>query len=238
MWTFSSDRENDYKEFQRCFSILNGNHHVNNNGGSVMIPYCRVDKEISLERVRHELRLLEVETLLKSSSAKMLDSGKYSELIKLLSPVILSNNEKCFVQTWGANKVCAVDSSIELTALDMLISACEKASPKDLAVLLKCHKQRLEFFCLAAGVVELPAPAHVMEKASTLNDNNLTFELEQEEARKGHWNKMVADEVKSISRCASQIREEIEESETPVGVSSSRFLNNIYRFLGSFKHAI
>jgi hypothetical protein len=51
---------------------------VNNNGGSVMIPYCRVDKEISLERVRHELQLLEVETLLKKSFAKMHDSGKYS----------------------------------------------------------------------------------------------------------------------------------------------------------------
>lgn len=214
LWTFSGDREKGCKEFQRCFSLLNSNQYGNSNGGTVMLPYCRVDKEISLERVRHELRLLEVETLLKRSSAKMLDSGEYSELIKLLSPVILSNNEKCFVQTWGANKVCAVDSSIELTALDMLILACEKAIPKDLAVLLKCHKQRLEFFCLAAGIVEIPAPGNVMEKASTLNDCNLTFELEQEEARKGHWNKMVADEVKSISRCASQIREEIEESET------------------------
>lgn len=215
LWTFSGDREKGCKEFQRCFSILKGNQHGNGNGGSVMLPYCRVDKEISVERVRHELRLLEVETLLKRSSAKMLDSGKYSELIKLLSPVILTNNEKCFVQTWGANKVCAVDSSIELTALDMLILACEKANPKDLAVLLKCHKQRLEFFCLAAGIVEIPVLGNMTEKASTLNNCNLTFELEQEEARKGHWYKMVADEVKSISRCASQIREEIEESESP-----------------------
>jgi hypothetical protein len=75
----------------------------------------------------------------------------------------------------------------------------------------------------------------VTENASTLNDFNLTFELDQEEARKGHLNKMVVDEVKSISRCASQIREEIE---TPVSISPSRFLNNIYRFLRSFKHAI
>jgi hypothetical protein len=116
-------------------------------------------------------------------------------LIKLLSPVVLSNNENGFVQTWGANKVCAMDSLIELTTLDMLILACEKTNPKELAIFLKCHKQRLEFCCLAIGIVEIPTPPNVVKKASKLNDCKLTFELEQEEARKGYWNKMVVDEV-------------------------------------------
>eukprot|EP01018_Ginkgo_biloba_P039569 Gb_33410 [translate_table: standard] len=214
LWTFSGDREKGRREFQQCFCALNSNPHVNDTGDSVILPYCKVDKEISLERVQHELRLLEVEGLLKRSSGQMLERGKYSELIRLLSPVLFASNERDIVQTWGVNKERAVDASVELTALDVLISACEKANPKDLAISLKCHNRRLEIFCLAAGIVEIPASDNVVDKASMLTMCNPGCELEQEETRKGQdWNKMVAEEVKSISRCASRIKEEVDECE-------------------------
>ncbi|XP_057818754.2 calcineurin-binding protein 1 isoform X2 [Cryptomeria japonica] len=215
LWTLSGDREKGCKEFQKCFSILNDRLVKNGTGDRVMLPYCKVDKEISLQRVQHELRLLEIEGLLKSSCPELLEREKYSELVKLLSPVILSGNEKCFVQGLGVNKDYTVDTSVELSGLDTLILACEKDNPKDLATLLKCHKRRLEILCLAAGIAEIPEADNVIDKVSMCNACNLTFEVELEEARKGHWNKMVADEIKSISRCASHIKEEIDESETP-----------------------
>ncbi|KAG0581073.1 hypothetical protein KC19_4G222800 [Ceratodon purpureus] len=212
LWVHSGQWEQAYREFERCQRILE----YQERGGScavVLLPHCKLDKEISSDRVHGKLHELRVENILKHSAAKLLENGQYEELIHLLKPVLLEGNGRSSNSTTCASddlkRGDAAVSSHELKGLEMLISACENIKPPNLVLALQCRELRLRLLCRAAGLAEV--------KIGDDNDSSFTSldtEVDVTQATpSGPWSKIVAEEIHHISHCATLLSEAIEGPE-------------------------
>lgn len=215
LWVRSGQWEQAYREFERCKWILGSQEHT---GGSalVLLPHCKLDKEISSERAQCKLYELQVENLLKHSATKLLEQGDYASLIQLLTPVLLAGKGRLSDKpTWeGAElrKGEAAVASHELKGLDMLVTACEKTKPPNLVLALQCRQLRLKLLCRAAGLVEIK-----VGESSTSSPGESTFTLLDSESDNtqwnpnGKWSKLVSNEVQQVSRCAARLREKVDD---------------------------
>ena len=212
LWVHSGQWEQAHREFERCQRILE----YQERSGScalVFLPHCKLDKEISLDRVHGKLHELRVENILKHSAAKLLEMGQYEDLICLLKPVLFEGNGRS-----SNAATCASDdlkrgdaavSSHELKGLEMLITACENIKPPNLVLALQCRELRLRLLCRAAGLAEV--------KIGDDNDGSFTTVDSEvditQAAPSGPWSKLVAEEIHHISHCASLLCETLEGPE-------------------------
>ncbi|XP_024373289.1 calcineurin-binding protein 1 isoform X1 [Physcomitrium patens] len=212
LWVHSGQWEQAHREFERCQSILEY-HERTGSCALIFLPHCKLDKEISLDRVHGKLHELRVENILKHSAAKLLEKGQYEDLIRLLKPVLLGGNDRSSnISTSGSDDPKRGDASVsshELKGLEMLITACENIKPPNLVLGLQCRELRLRLLSRAAGLAEV--------KIGDDNDSSFTTldtEVDVTQATpSGPWSKLVAEEIHHISHGAALLSEKLEGPE-------------------------
>lgn len=219
LWIRSGQWEQAYRELARCQSILEGQEREGSSA-IVFLPHCKLDKEISLERVSAKLYELQVENLLKHSAAKMLERGQYVDLIELLKPVLLSGKQRSSDKLVDdLKRGDAAVSSHEMKGLDMLVTACEKIKPPNLVLALQCRELRLKLLCQAAGFIEVQVGESDASSPEDRTFTSMDSELDATQlSPDGLWSKLVVDEVLHITVCAALLKEKPEELEGSVAL--------------------
>ncbi|CAA0824266.1 Tetratricopeptide repeat (TPR)-like superfamily protein [Striga hermonthica] len=199
------DKVKAQKELSIVLALFTGKDKVNSPRGSICLPHCKITKELTVDRVLHALNLIDIDYLLKNSISGMLEKSMHAECIKMLAPCLLSAKD-VHVEVlcdWGRED--KGNNSVELSALDVLIRSCEVAEPMDIDIYLNCHRRKLSLL-LAGAVLESKSP----QNTPGLNTSS---ESQPKESLWKHYNHLVAEEVKAISRSASQIKGIINSSE-------------------------
>ncbi|KAL1210294.1 Calcineurin-binding protein 1 [Cardamine amara subsp. amara] len=171
-----------HTEFFRCLSLLDK---VGIGECSILIqlPHCRRIRELHINRIIHEINLLKIDFLLEKTIPELMEKELYSECVNLLATLLFPNNfPASAVKTEGT-------SSVELSALDVLIKACQKSKSIDMEVYMNCHRRKLQVILESTGMGE----SVVAPKTSYKNSSE-------------SWDQLVAEEVKAILLCISQVK--------------------------------
>ncbi|XP_028058913.1 calcineurin-binding protein 1 isoform X2 [Camellia sinensis] len=209
---FDGDRTKAQQEFCISLSHLSNEENLNNHLRSVCLPHCKVIRELTVDRILHEINLLEVDFLLKGGAiGQIIEKEMYLECAHLLAPLLFSTMDTHHDISWVADNKGDEIASVELSALDVLIKACEKAKPTDFEVFLNCYRRKLQILLVAAGMDECLASYKSIHKMSVLKPLS-TSGTELNESPSMHWNQLVAEEVKAISQCVSQMKNFIDLS--------------------------
>ncbi|CBI20600.3 unnamed protein product, partial [Vitis vinifera] len=197
------NRAKAQNEFLISLSLLSKKEDTKDTLGSVHLPYCKFTKELTIDRVLHEINLLKIDFLLKQTVGEMIEKEMYLECVNLIAPLLFSTKD-AHLDMLPAKEAEGV-TSVELSAIDVLIKACEKAKLVDTELYLLCHRRKLQILTAAAGMEEYLTshkPFHERSGSKTLSAS----EIESQESSSKHWNSLVAEEVKAISQCASQVK--------------------------------
>ncbi|KNA19664.1 hypothetical protein SOVF_059500 isoform B [Spinacia oleracea] len=194
-----------HEELSVSLSLLENNRNLNDIPGTVQVPHCKANKELTTNKIMHEINLLEVEFLLKNDVSEMLEKEMYVECIDLLSPLLLSTKGVT------ADVAPAADeSTVELSALDILIKACEKVNPLNLEVYLNCQKRKLQILMVAAGMEDSVASCELScEKTARKVMSSCGTELKDTSV--DNYFDSIAEQVKAISECASRVKKFIDQ---------------------------
>ncbi|KAM7493376.1 hypothetical protein LguiB_027985 [Lonicera macranthoides] len=199
------DKAKAQNEFGISLSLLTEMENVNNPFDSICMPHCKDMKKLTVDSVFHEIKLLEIDILLKKTLGEMIEKDMYYECVGLLAPLLFSRKDVHLGLSSLADKEGEGIGSVELSALDVLIKACEKAKPMDTEVYLNCHRRKLQMLMLAAGMEEYPTSrkdVHKMEGSELPSSS----EGETKESQNNQWNHLISEEVKAICRCASEMK--------------------------------
>ncbi|XVE70975.1 hypothetical protein DITRI_Ditri10aG0113000 [Diplodiscus trichospermus] len=219
-----------YEEFCISMSLL-AKKENENNSCMVLLPHYKITKELTVERICHEINLLKVDFLLEKTLGEMIEKEMYLECVTLLSPLLFSANY--------VSPLLAADpkgegiTSVELLALDILIKACQKIKPMDVELYLNSHKRKLQILTALAGMdkgVAFGNPFLQKLGSKMLSGPDM---LSSDSSSK-HWNHLVAEEVKAILQCASQVKNFIDQSRD----SSDTVLVSIFSNIQSLLLAI
>ncbi|ERN03626.1 hypothetical protein AMTR_s00042p00226140 [Amborella trichopoda] len=210
--TYSGNDEKAYEEFERALSLLKNAGNMKETLPLVLLPHCKLVKAINIERLQHEINLLKVHSLLRNLGGKTMTRESYSGLAKLFSPLLLSAQDIYLDQIFGAYSSVKGVASVELSALDILISACENAVPLENEVYLSCHRRKLHILSVAAGILESVASCNLPKKPNG-DVVDPSYEPEAPEFyMRECWNHMVAQEVNAIYLCLSHLKDEMDET--------------------------
>ncbi|KAL5697701.1 hypothetical protein ACHQM5_028819 [Ranunculus cassubicifolius] len=194
---FSGDKVKAYEEFCVSLTLLRKTKIVDGPPSSVLRPHCKFDRELTADRVLHEIYFLKVGFLLEKTLHELIEKEMYLDCVSLLAPLLLSTEKVYFNRLNGHSIDGDGVLSVELSALDILIKACEKAKPMDMEVYLKCHRRKLQVLLVASGMGEQKL---AMQKSGSAS------EMMTIESTSQRWRHLVAEEVKAISRCASHVK--------------------------------
>ncbi|CAL5360391.1 unnamed protein product [Camellia sinensis] len=180
---FDGDRAKAQQEFCISLSHLSNEENLNNHLWSVCLPQCKVIKELTVDRILHEINLLEVDFLLKGAAiGQIIEKEMYLECAHLHAPLPFSTMDTHQDISWVADNKGDEIASVELSALD-----------------------KLQILLVAAGMDECLASHKSIHKMSVLKPLSASG-TELNESPSMHWNQWVAEEVKAISQCASQMK--------------------------------
>ncbi|KAL6501999.1 hypothetical protein OROGR_027132 [Orobanche gracilis] len=211
---FEGDKEKAQKELSVVLALFTDKDKMNSSLGFTCLPHCNVLKKLTVDRVLHELNLIEVDYLLKNSVTEMLEKSMHAECTKMLAPLLLLEKDVHFDVLYDWDIEANGNNSVELSALDILIKSCELAKPLDVDVYLNCHRRKLQILLAGAGV-----EGNYPESTPGLSSFS---ESRSKESLWKHYSHLVAEEVKAVSQSASQIKGIIHSSENfkniPVGV--------------------
>lgn len=206
------NKEKSHEEFCVSLSLLE-KESTNDSPCVVCLPHCKVLKEITIDRVLHEINILKIDFLMEKTLNEMIAKDMYKECMTLLSPLLFSTK---YVHL-DSSPLHLVDKEgegityVELSALDILIKACEKTTPMDVVVCLNCHRRKLQILMAIAGIDECLTsckPIHQKSVSKTLSASD----TESKENSSKRWNSLVFEEVKAISQCVSQVKNFIDQS--------------------------
>ncbi|OMO66888.1 Tetratricopeptide-like helical [Corchorus capsularis] len=220
-----------YEEFCISLSLLAKKEKPNNSLCMVQLPHCKIIKELTVERILHEINLLKVDFLLEKTIGEMIEKEMYLECVTSLAPLLFSVN--CVSPLPAADQKGEGITSVELSALDILIKACEKINPMDFEVYLNSHIRKLQILAALAGMGECISfckPFHQKSRTEMLSGSEM---VSRHSSRK-HWKELVAEEVKAISQCVSQMKNFIDQS----GDSNGTFLVSVIGDIQSLLLAI
>uniref|UniRef100_A0A2P2KIE5 Uncharacterized protein MANES_03G057600 n=1 Tax=Rhizophora mucronata TaxID=61149 RepID=A0A2P2KIE5_RHIMU len=192
-----------HEEFCISLSLLAKKEKLNDSSSTICLPHLKVNKELTINRILYEINLLKLDFLLEKTIGEMIEKEMYEECIKVLAPLLLSTQHVYA----NALPLPADDEKgegfpcIELSALNILIKACEKAKPMDIEVYLNCHQRKLKILMVLAGV-EYHRPFHKKpeQKESPASDTV------SKESPDKHSNDLVVEEVKAISHCVAKLK--------------------------------
>ncbi|PWZ56789.1 Calcineurin-binding protein cabin-1 [Zea mays] len=130
-----------------------------------------------------------------------------SEFMQLLPPLLLSTKDAYVGNAYGPQRESENVISLELSALDVLISACEKAKPMNIQVYLDSHRRKIQVLTVAAGMVGSVTPLKAkgssnVEFVEAMNRNRL---------------ENVVEAVKDVSRNASKAKDIIDQCDNSDG---------------------
>ncbi|XP_007012204.2 PREDICTED: uncharacterized protein LOC18588015 isoform X2 [Theobroma cacao] len=192
-----------YEEFCISLSILAKKENANNPLCVVQLPHCKNIKELTVERILHEINLLKVDFLLDKTLGEMIEKEMYLECVTLLAPLLFSANYVSYLL--AADQRGEGITSVELSALDILIKACQKIKPMDIEVYLNCHTRKLQLLTALAGMYQCVAFCKRFPQKSRLKMLSGSEMVSRDSSSK-HWDHLVAEEVKAISQCVSQVK--------------------------------
>ncbi|KAK4365083.1 hypothetical protein RND71_016441 [Anisodus tanguticus] len=178
----------------------------------VFLPHLKSHKRLIVNRILHEIHLLEVDFLMKDGIHQLVEKNLHSECVKALAPLLFSSKEVCAESSCVTNHTGRGLTSIELSALDILIKGCEETEPLDIEVYLNCHKRKLQMLITSLSEEENQF-SNQMKGSKMLS----VSDAESKEIQSDLWN-LVAQEVKAISQCASRIKSIMDPSENSNGV--------------------
>uniref|UniRef100_A0A7N0V8D0 Uncharacterized protein n=1 Tax=Kalanchoe fedtschenkoi TaxID=63787 RepID=A0A7N0V8D0_KALFE len=179
----------------------------------VPVPHCKLFSKLTVDAILHQINLLKVDQLLKGTIGSLIEKGKYVECVNLLAPLLLSS-ETLNLPVSVATKEDDGIPFDELSALDVLIQACEKAHTLNLEVCLNSHRRKLHILGEAAGMqlsLAFFRPSNDKVESKTL----LPSEKEPKEITNEQCLHLVIEEVKAISQCVSLIKQFVDQCGDP-----------------------
>lgn len=214
---YSGDKEKAYREFSVALSLLEDWGGKEDHQYVIPFPHCKLIRCISSERLMHEINLLKLESCMNKAINQMIEGKLYTEIVKLLSPLLLCNNDIYLDLLLHACKEGEGIDSVELSALNVLILACDRIKPMEIEVHLNSHRQKLQLLAAAAGMVEFPASPkpickNAMQKLSGSSD------IEGLDSRYISWAHTVAEELKAISTSLSLMKSFIDQNASSVSI--------------------
>ena len=139
----------------------------------------------------------------------MIDGGIYAKCIDLLSPLLLSNTDEVLS---SSSKESERLISLELSALNVLMTACEQAEPLNVEFYLNCHRRKLQILTLAADMVDSLTS---QKDRTSISKTSIASDLDTVETINKTWMLIVAEEVKDISWIAWQVKSIIDQKGKP-----------------------
>lgn len=208
---FDGDKAKACEEFCTCLSLLAKRQNLNNSQSSVCRPHCKAIKELSIDRVLYEINILKVNFLMEKSVTEMVEKEMYSECVSLLSPLLFSTKD-VYIDSLSlsmADKNNEKITSIELMALDVLIEACQKTKPMDVELFLNCHHRKLQILIAVMGLNICITSFNSSHQTLGISTPNL--DTDSKESSSKHCSHLVAEEVKALSDCVSQVKKVIDD---------------------------
>ncbi|XP_020257263.1 uncharacterized protein LOC109833848 isoform X2 [Asparagus officinalis] len=218
---YSGGKDKAFREFCVCLSLLANSKTVKGTPDSVFLPHCKLVRLLTISIIRYEINLLNLDALLGMSIKEMIEKGMYAKCKDVLSPLLLSNKNFYLEILSNAPKESERVIAIELSALDCLMTTCEKTEPVDIDAYLNCHRRKLQILTVAAGIVD---PLTSEKDRSSIDKATVASDLDNVENTRKKWIHMVAEEVKDISRVATQVKNIIDQRK---GHSDSNFVDSI-----------
>ncbi|KAG6608101.1 Calcineurin-binding protein 1, partial [Cucurbita argyrosperma subsp. sororia] len=199
------------EEFCISLSLLENKNDVHDSVSLVCLPHCRVLKRLTLDRLLYEINVLKVDLLMENAVPEMFEKEMYEECITLLSPLLFGVDELdlgALSLHFSGRKDAGV-TSVELAAIDVLIKSCEKENRLDMEIYLNSHQRKLQILVAAAGMHEYFTSSKSFREKS---EAKALSDIETKDSASSHCNHLVAEEVKAISHCISQVKNSIEHS--------------------------
>ncbi|XP_010432657.1 PREDICTED: uncharacterized protein LOC104716887 [Camelina sativa] len=189
------------EELFKCVSLLD-KEGIGEAPVLIQLPHCRRTPELNIDTIIHEINLLKIDLLLENTIPEMMEKEVYSECVNLLSPLLFSNKD---ILPAYALKTEEGLSSVELSALDVLIKACQKSKPIDVEVYMNCHRRKLQVLLESTGT-----GGSVVTPKTPSKDSSES------------WDHLVAEEVKAILLCISQVKNFLDQSGNTNGMVTPR----------------
>ncbi|KAK3213035.1 hypothetical protein Dsin_017741 [Dipteronia sinensis] len=202
-----------HEQFCISLSLLGKMEDMNDSQCSIRLPYCKIIKELTINRILHEINLLQVDFLLDKTLGEMIEKEMYLDCVTLLAPLLFSTKDVHLdlLPLPADYKNSEGIRSAELSALDVLIKACEKTKPKNPEVYLNCHQRKLQILMVFSGMDESLVSYKSFNQKSESKMHSDSDIVSGENSSK-HWNHLVAEEVKAILHCVSQLKNIIDQS--------------------------
>lgn len=199
--SLSSDcKEKAYKEFNIALSILRNSNNEKGGGEPILLPHTKLVKFLTTDRILREINLIKLEILLWQNEENI-SKITHTEFMKLLPPLLLSTKDSCVGNAHGQPIQRENAISLELSALEVLISACEKAKPMNIEVYLDSHRRKIQILAMAAGMVG--SVISLKEKCSS--------DADFVEAMNRNRLEIVVEAIKDVSRNASKAKDFIDQ---------------------------
>ncbi|XP_050215322.1 calcineurin-binding protein 1 isoform X2 [Mercurialis annua] len=200
---FDCNKAKAHEEFCICLSLLLKMDEMNDSLRSVHLPYLKTNEDLTVNCVLHEINLLKIDFLLEKTLGEMIDKEMYVECINLLAPLLFSTEHSHIdvLPAPSSDEKGEEYASTELTAINLLLKACEKAKPINIEVYLNCQRRKLQLLMLAAGMDEY----QTLRLRYGLKELSASDVMSKENPG-SHWNDLVAKEVKAISQSVSQLK--------------------------------
>lgn len=202
-----------HEQFCISLSLIEKLGNMKDSLGLVHLPHCKIIKEITIDRILHQINLLEVDFLLEKTLGEMIEKEMYMECVNLLSPLLFSAKDVYLhlLPSPAADEKEEGIMSVELSALDMLIKMCEKTKPINSEVYLKCHWRKLQILMVLSGMDLSIASCKPFHQKSGSKMHSPSDIVARENSIRD-WNHLVVKEVKAILQCVSQLKSFTDQS--------------------------
>ncbi|TKY74519.1 Calcineurin-binding protein cabin-1 [Spatholobus suberectus] len=200
------------EEFCIALSLLAKRENTKDSLGSVPRPHCKAVKELNFDRVLDEVNILKINFLMEKSVIKMMEQEKFLECVSLLSPLLFSTRD-AYPDSFSLSMTDKKDEKItstELMAVDVLIEACQKTRPMDVEMYFNCHYRKLKILVAMMGLNTCITSFKSSDQAPGLSASP-NFDIDSKESSSKHCNHLVAEEVKALSDCISQVKKVIDQ---------------------------
>ncbi|MED6192117.1 hypothetical protein PIB30_007294 [Stylosanthes scabra] len=220
MSVFDGNRAKGCEEFCISLSLLAKREAMEDSPCSVHRTHCKAVKELNIDRVLYEINILKVNFLMEKSVIEAMKQERYLECISLLSPLLFSTQD-VYIDAFPltvSDKNDEKITSIELMALDVLIEACQKIEPMDVEMYFNCHYKKLKILMAIMGLnkcmTSFISSDQTIDIAASPN-----FEIDSNESSTKHCSHLVAQEVKALSDCISQVKKVIDHRRDSDGLT-------------------
>uniref|UniRef100_A0ACD5W9S4 Uncharacterized protein n=1 Tax=Avena sativa TaxID=4498 RepID=A0ACD5W9S4_AVESA len=198
-------KERAYKEFNAALSLLSNNK-AKSSREFILLPHTKLVKFLTADRILREINLIKLDSLLWKNDENI-KNITHTEFKELLPPLLLSTSDVYVGSAYGSLSESERVISLELSALDVLISACEKAQPMDVKIYLDSHRRKIHVLTVAAGMVG----------AIGTPKGDISSDADFVKAMNRNWLENVMEAVKDVSRSATIAKDVIDQSDTSDG---------------------